>query len=84
MVDTDVISQLLRLTNDDLDEHIFELYSRNAPLSNLGFINKKSDTITVSIPENDIDLVVRQSISQLSSKQPVQLDSYVGIPQFRW
>lgn len=77
MVDTDVISQLLRLANDDLDEHIFELYSRNAPLSNLGFINKKSDTITVSIPENDIDLVVRQSISQLSSKQTTSTTGFI-------
>ncbi|KAG5417237.1 RKM5 [Candida metapsilosis] len=70
-------SQLVKLTDDNLDEHIFELYSENAPPNNLGFVNKNSDNVTISIPESNIDLNVRQSISQLSSKQTTSTTGYI-------
>lgn len=77
MTGHDVVSQLLQLTEDNLNEYIFELYSENSPLNNLGFINKGSDKVTISIPESNIDLNVRQSISQLSSKQTTSTTGYI-------
>ncbi|KAI5954092.1 RKM5 [Candida margitis] len=77
MADAAIVLQLATLNRDNLDEHVFLLYSENAPLNNLGFVDKASDHVTISLPESNIDLTVRQSISQLSSKQTTSTTGYI-------
>ncbi|KAI5949979.1 RKM5 [Candida theae] len=77
MTNAHFVSQLIELTDDNLDEHIFELYSESSPPDNLGFVNKRSDEIAITIPDCNIDLTVRQSISQLSSKHTNSTTGYI-------
>lgn len=58
---------LEKLSQENLDEYIFTLYSENAPQSRLGYVNKNADLVTITLPESHIDLHIQQSISQLSS-----------------
>ncbi|KAI5951310.1 RKM5 [Candida jiufengensis] len=59
---------LNELSKDNIDDHIFELYSENTPPNNLGFIDKSRNNLLVTLPQSQMDLNINQSISQLSSK----------------
>ncbi|CAK9435639.1 uncharacterized protein LODBEIA_P03660 [Lodderomyces beijingensis] len=76
-MDERFLSRLECLTSDNLDEHIFELYSENAPPSNLGFLNKSVDTIAVTLPQSHTQLQINQSISQLSTRTTTSTTGFI-------
>lgn len=50
-------------------DHIFDLYISHPPESDqdLGYVNRKYDDITVTLSQSNIDVNIRQSLSQLAS-----------------
>ena len=65
------VSQLNRIVSEeDINEHIFELYTECSPpsSSDLGFEDRTQNEIEVYLEKSDITLTVRQSPSELSSK----------------
>lgn len=58
------------LEEDEILDHIYELYTGRAPIQgqNLGYVDRSKDSIQIQLPEAQIDLEIRQSISSLSSK----------------
>lgn len=71
MYDLVDVSQLNRIVSEeDINEHIFELYTECSPpsSSDLGFEDRTQNEIEVYLEKSDITLTVRQSPSELSSK----------------
>ncbi|CAI5756625.1 unnamed protein product [Candida verbasci] len=64
----DLVDKFELINDDNIDDHIFDIFSNNKPPSNLGFINKSSNEIEVTLPNAQIDLNIKQSLSQLSSR----------------
>ncbi|EGW33399.1 uncharacterized protein SPAPADRAFT_71250 [Spathaspora passalidarum NRRL Y-27907] len=62
-----IVSQFDEIDRNDIDDHIFELYSEGAPPSNLGYVDRSSNTIEISLPQTGIDLKIKQSLTELSS-----------------
>lgn len=66
-VDIDVGS-LDEITLDIVSDHIFDLYTeRYGSSKDLGYNDRSKDEITVTLKKSDIDINVKQSLSQLSS-----------------
>lgn len=62
------LKNLQPITKDDIEYHIYELYSENVESGqDLGYINRTSNQIEISLEKSGIDLTILQSISQLSS-----------------
>lgn len=67
------------LEEDEVHEHIYELYTDRAPNQgqNLGYVDRTKDMIQISLPEAQIDLEIQQSISSLSSKQQTSSTGFI-------
>lgn len=64
---------LEHVTRETFDNHLYDLYTERAPSEehHLGYVNRSSDNITVTLEKTGIDLKIKQSLSALNSlKQP--------------
>lgn len=64
---------LEKVTSENIDNHLFDLYTTRAPSEehHLGYVDRSSDNITVSLEKTGIDLTIKQSLSAFNSlKQP--------------
>lgn len=61
----------LRQVDSDIYEHLYELYVDHRPSESqhLGYVNKATDCIEISLEQAQIDLNIRQSLSALSSSK---------------
>lgn len=64
-----ITDQFERVDEYEIDDHLFELYSERSPPDNLGFVNRSSNTITITLPQSNLDLTIKQSLSELSSSK---------------
>lgn len=63
------LSWLQKIEHDDLFEHLCAINIDHKPpeKQHLGYVDKSRDNINITLPNADIDLVITQSISSLSS-----------------
>lgn len=62
-------NRLIKVDPDDLYDHLFQIYVEHKPteLQHLGYVDKSSNLLEVTLPNANIDLSVQQSLSLLSS-----------------
>lgn len=64
-----VIKQLELIQHDNIEDHIFELYSERQLQNNLGYVDRTANEITVTLPRNKIDLNITQSLTLLANQK---------------
>lgn len=77
---TAVTEQLEPIQHNNIEDHIFELYSERQLQNNLGYVDRTANKITVTLPKNKIDLNITQSLTQLANQKAMhrQQGLYVG------
>lgn len=67
------------LQEDAVLDHIYDLYTDRAPNQgqNLGYVDRTKDSIQILLPDAQIDLEIRQSISSLSSKTQTSSTGFI-------
>lgn len=62
------MDQLLNIDIDTLHDHIFRLYVEHKPSErqHLGYVDKSTETLDVTLPRANIDLTISQSLTSLS------------------
>lgn len=60
------ISKFEEILEDDIHSHIYELVTQDQDSKRLGYVNRKDETIEISLPESGIDLTIVQSLTGLS------------------
>ncbi|RLV96092.1 Ribosomal lysine N-methyltransferase 5 [Spathaspora sp. JA1] len=63
----DLVSRFDEIERNYIDDHIFELYCEGTPPANLGYVDRSSNIIDISLPQSEIDLKIKQSLTELSS-----------------
>ncbi len=66
---TAVTEQLEPIQHNNIEDHIFELYSERQLQNNLGYVDRTANKITVTLPKNKIDLNITQSLTQLANQK---------------
>lgn len=66
---TAVTEQLEPIQHNNIEDHIFELYSERQLQNNLGYVDRTANEITVTLPKNKIDLNITQSLTQLANQK---------------
>lgn len=63
-----ILHAVEKIDKDEVYDHIAELYSeKELENQDLGYVDRTKDTITINLPISDIDLEIKQSLSQLVS-----------------
>ncbi|SGZ58746.1 CIC11C00000005809 [Sungouiella intermedia] len=63
------VSNLQKVVYDDLYEHLFHIYVEHKPSEqqHLGYVDKSTDLLEISLPKSKVDLTIQQSLASLSS-----------------
>lgn len=62
----------------DASDHVFELYTEKTEENqDLGYVNRTKDNIVIQLPNSKIELNIKQSLSQLSSKNETSSTGFV-------
>lgn len=63
------LSALQKIDHDDLYEHLFHIHVEHKPSEkqHLGYVDKSTDRLEVTLPRANIDLEIHQSLTSLSS-----------------
>lgn len=63
-----ILYALDKIERYEVSDHISYLYTtKEVDNQDLGYVNRTKDTITINLSLSDIDLEIKQSLSQLSS-----------------
>lgn len=62
-------SSLQKIHHDDLYEHLFHIYVEHKPSEkqHLGYVDKSTNLLEVTLPTANLDLTIQQSLTSLSS-----------------
>lgn len=79
MSTSSLLASLHKIEEDDLYEFIYGLYVDHKPpeTQHLGYVDKSSDLLTVSLPRTRIDLSISQSLSGLSSNTETSSTGFI-------
>ncbi|CAH6718449.1 hypothetical protein CLIB1444_01S06964 [[Candida] jaroonii] len=62
----------------DASDHVFELYTEKTEENqDLGYVNRTKDHIVIRLPLSEVELNIKQSLSQLSSKNETSSTGFV-------
>lgn len=74
-----MVDVLLLDAVDDVQDHIFELYTERAPpeSADLGYVDRRRDVVTIALKHAGIDLSIRQSLAELNSTRETSSTGFV-------
>lgn len=73
------VFDLHEITLHAIDDHLFDLYTEHVPPEgqHLGYVDKSTETIVVNLPRSGMEVQVRQSLTELSSKTQTSSTGFI-------
>ncbi|KAF3992445.1 hypothetical protein FT663_00725 [Candidozyma haemuli var. vulneris] len=67
----DISNSLIKVNLDDIDDHVYDIHITHRPpdAQNLGYVDKSTDTLHLSLPTSGDELTITQSRSSLSGQE---------------